>query len=76
MLLLLIGIVLERVIQYLYYKVRYTNSSQRIPQFVVEPGIIIIFSSIFLNLFYNFNYYIRISIAIIISIKLFRLLII
>lgn len=34
----ILGIVLERVIQYLYYKVRYTNSSQRIPQFVVEPG--------------------------------------
>jgi hypothetical protein len=29
--------VLEKLIQYLYYKVRYTNSSQRIPEFVIEP---------------------------------------
>jgi transcription elongation factor B subunit 1 len=33
------GVILERVIQYLYYKVRYTNSSQRIPNFNVEPEI-------------------------------------
>jgi len=29
--------VLEKLVQYLYYKVRYTNSSQRIPEFVIEP---------------------------------------
>lgn len=33
------AIVLEKLIQYLYYKVRYTNSSQRIPEFVIEPEI-------------------------------------
>ena len=33
------AIVLEKLIQYLYYKVRYTNSSQRIPEFNVEPEI-------------------------------------
>jgi transcription elongation factor B subunit 1 len=33
------GVVLERVIQYLYYKVRYTHSSQRVPNFEVEPEI-------------------------------------
>ena len=31
------GIILEKVIQYLYYKVRYTNSVQRIPDFQIEP---------------------------------------
>jgi transcription elongation factor B subunit 1 len=31
------GIILERVVQYLYYKVRYTNSSQRVPAFNIEP---------------------------------------
>jgi len=31
------GIILERVVQYLYYKVRYTNSSQRVPNFSIEP---------------------------------------
>ena len=31
--------VLERVIQYLYYKVRYTHSTQRVPNFEVEPEI-------------------------------------
>lgn len=31
------AVVLEKVIQYLYYKVRYTNSTQRIPEFNVEP---------------------------------------
>ena len=31
------GIILERVVQYLYYKVRYTNSSQRVPNFNIEP---------------------------------------
>lgn len=33
------AVVLEKLIQYLYYKVRYTNSSQRIPEFVIEPEI-------------------------------------
>jgi transcription elongation factor B subunit 1 len=33
------GVVLERVIQYLYYKVRHTHSSQRVPNFEVEPEI-------------------------------------
>jgi elongin-C len=33
------GVVLERVIQYLYYKVRYTHSTQRVPNFEVEPEI-------------------------------------
>ena len=33
------GTILEKVIQYLYYKVRYTNSVQRIPEFQVEPEI-------------------------------------
>ena len=31
------GIILEKVIQYLYYKVRYTHSSQRIANFNIEP---------------------------------------
>ena len=31
------GAVLEKVIQYLYYKVRYTNSLQRTPDFSLEP---------------------------------------
>ena len=29
--------ILERLIQYMYYKVRYTNSAQRIPDFQIEP---------------------------------------
>ena len=33
------GVVLERVIQYLYYKVRYTHSTSRVPNFDVEPEI-------------------------------------
>jgi transcription elongation factor B subunit 1 len=33
------GAVLERLIQYLHYKVRYTNSSQRIPEFQIDPEI-------------------------------------
>lgn len=33
------AVVLEKLIQYLYYRVRYTNSSQRIPEFPVEPEI-------------------------------------
>jgi elongin-C len=31
--------VLEKIIQYLYYKVRYTNSSQRVPNFNIEPEV-------------------------------------
>lgn len=31
------GVILEKVIQYLHYKVRYTNSAQRVPNFVIEP---------------------------------------
>ena len=31
------SVILEKVIQYLYYKVRYTNSVMRVPEFVVEP---------------------------------------
>jgi len=31
------GVILERVVQYLYYKVRYSNSSLRVPNFSVEP---------------------------------------
>ena len=33
------GAILEKLIQYLYYKVRYTNSSQRIADFPIEPEI-------------------------------------
>lgn len=33
------AVVLEKLIQYLYYKVRYTSSAQRIPEFQVEPEI-------------------------------------
>lgn len=33
------GIVLEKVIQYLYHKVRHTNSARNPPNFVIEPGI-------------------------------------
>ncbi|RYH02883.1 hypothetical protein EON65_47655 [archaeon] len=33
------AVILEKLIQFLYYKVRYTNSSQRIPEFHVEPEI-------------------------------------
>jgi elongin-C len=33
------GHVLEKVIQYMYYKVRYTNSPHRVPQFNIEPEI-------------------------------------
>ena len=31
--------ILERVCTYLYYRVRYTNSSQEIPEFQIPPGI-------------------------------------
>ncbi len=33
------GIILEKVIQYMHYKVRYANSTQRVPQFNIEPEI-------------------------------------
>lgn len=33
------GIIMEKLIQYLYYKVRYSNSTQRVPEFKVEPEI-------------------------------------
>ncbi len=33
------GVILEKVLQYLYYKVRYTNSVMRVPDFEVEPEI-------------------------------------
>jgi len=33
------GHILEKVIQYLHYKARYTNSTQRIPEFPIEPEI-------------------------------------
>lgn len=29
--------ILEKVVQYLHYKARYQNSTQRIPDFVIEP---------------------------------------
>eukprot|EP00904_Undaria_pinnatifida_P004059 jgi/Undpi1/13654/HiC_scaffold_9.g03308.m1 len=29
--------ILEKVIQFVYYKVRYTNSATRIPEFHIEP---------------------------------------
>ncbi|ETV73581.1 hypothetical protein H257_11701 [Aphanomyces astaci] len=31
--------ILEKVIQYMYYKKRYSNSNARIPDFVIEPEI-------------------------------------
>ena len=31
--------ILEKVIQYFYYKVKYTNSTVRIPEFQIEPDI-------------------------------------
>ena len=33
------AIIMEKLIQYLYYKVRYTNSTHRVPEFHVEPEI-------------------------------------
>jgi hypothetical protein len=33
------GVILEKLIQYLYYKVRFNNSSLRIPEFEIEPEI-------------------------------------
>lgn len=35
------GVILEKVIQYFYYKVRYTNSPQRVPNFNIEPEIVL-----------------------------------
>ncbi|KAJ8608806.1 hypothetical protein CTAYLR_009348 [Chrysophaeum taylorii] len=31
--------ILEKVIQYFYYKMRYTNSHVRVPEFKIEPAI-------------------------------------
>eukprot|EP01123_Difflugia_compressa_P000468 TRINITY_DN10544_c0_g1_i4.p1 TRINITY_DN10544_c0_g1~~TRINITY_DN10544_c0_g1_i4.p1 ORF type:complete len:104 (-),score=17.84 TRINITY_DN10544_c0_g1_i4:220-531(-) len=31
--------ILEKVIQYFYYKVKYTNSTSQIPEFPIEPEI-------------------------------------
>ena len=31
--------ILEKVCQYMYYKLKYTNSTVRIPEFVIEPEI-------------------------------------
>jgi len=31
--------ILEKVIQYFYYKIRYSNSSVRIPEFDIDPEI-------------------------------------
>ena len=36
--------ILEKVIQYFYYKVRYTNSNVRIPEFPIEPEIALVTS--------------------------------
>eukprot|EP01041_Mallomonas_annulata_P008963 gene8963-18550_t len=33
------AVVLEKAIQFFYYKVRYTNSTQRVPPFEVEPEV-------------------------------------
>eukprot|EP01126_Amoeba_proteus_P019286 TRINITY_DN1991_c0_g1_i3.p1 TRINITY_DN1991_c0_g1~~TRINITY_DN1991_c0_g1_i3.p1 ORF type:complete len:119 (-),score=7.82 TRINITY_DN1991_c0_g1_i3:138-494(-) len=33
------GPILEKVIQYFYYKVKYTNNTQVIPEFPIEPEI-------------------------------------
>ena len=32
-------VILEKVIQYFYYKVKFTNSTVRIPEFQIEPDI-------------------------------------
>jgi len=34
------SIILEKVIQYLHYKSKYTNSTQPIPEFPIEPEIV------------------------------------
>ena len=31
------GLILEKLVQYLYYKVRYTNIPHRVPNFNIEP---------------------------------------
>lgn len=31
------GYILEKVVQYLYYKAQYSNSENRIPEFIIEP---------------------------------------
>lgn len=31
------GVIMEKVIQYMYYKVRYTHSPARVPEFKIEP---------------------------------------
>lgn len=33
------GYTLERVIKYLHYKTQYSNSSSRIPEFIIEPEV-------------------------------------
>ncbi|KAJ3285396.1 hypothetical protein HK104_009516 [Borealophlyctis nickersoniae] len=33
------AIILEKVCKYLYYKVRYTNTTQEIPEFQIDPEI-------------------------------------
>jgi hypothetical protein len=33
------GMILEKVIKYLHFKVKYSNSMQDIPEFVIEPEI-------------------------------------
>jgi hypothetical protein len=33
--------ILEKVIQYFYYKLRYTNSTTEIPEFPIEPEIVL-----------------------------------
>eukprot|EP00429_Kryptoperidinium_foliaceum_P002879 CAMPEP_0176009062 /NCGR_PEP_ID=MMETSP0120_2-20121206/4060_1 /TAXON_ID=160619 /ORGANISM="Kryptoperidinium foliaceum, Strain CCMP 1326" /LENGTH=103 /DNA_ID=CAMNT_0017341853 /DNA_START=118 /DNA_END=429 /DNA_ORIENTATION=+ len=33
------GYILERVVRYLHYKAQYSNSTARIPEFLVEPEI-------------------------------------
>ncbi|KAI8999301.1 hypothetical protein HDU85_006085 [Gaertneriomyces sp. JEL0708] len=33
------AVILEKVCKYLYYKVRYTNSTSQIPEFAIEPEI-------------------------------------
>ena len=33
------GHILEKIIKYMYYKVRYTNSNQRVPTFEIAPEV-------------------------------------
>jgi hypothetical protein len=37
--LLIRAIILEKVCKYLYYKVEYSNTTQEIPEFAIEPEI-------------------------------------